>query len=142
VQINIAAKQIARERLRCKQETPSSRFHIRSWGATGLRLRRKQRGSIAIGSLVLLVSAIHARLRTSFLCRGMAFMSWSFPGMDNATKCRERAQRSKERAAAATNPETREHWQRVADAWHRAAEAAARTPPLIWEWERERWRDN
>jgi len=70
----------------------------------------------------------------------MAFMSWSFPGMDNATKCRERAQRSKERAAIETDPEKREHWQRVADAWHRAAEAAARTPPLIWQWERERWR--
>jgi hypothetical protein len=59
-------------------------------------------------------------------------MSWSFPGMDDATKCRERVQRSKERAATKTDPEKREHWQRVADAWHRAAEAAARTPPLIW----------
>ena len=72
-------------------------------------MRRKQSGSIAIGSLVLLVSAVHARLRTSFLCRGMAFMSWSFPGMDNATKCREKAQRSKERAAIETDPEKREH---------------------------------
>jgi hypothetical protein len=136
-----AGEQIARERLRCKQETPSSRFHIRSWGATGLRLRRKQSGSIAIGALVLLVPAVHARLRTGFLCRGMA-LSWSFPGMDNATKCRERAQRSTERAAIEADPEKREHWQRVADAWHRAAEAAARTPPVIWQWERERWRDD
>jgi hypothetical protein len=30
------------------------------------------------------------------------------------------------------DPETREQWQGVADAWHSAAEAAARTPPLIW----------
>ena len=60
------------------------------------------------------------------LCRGMALISWSFPGVDNVTKCRERAQRS-ERAATETDPERREYWQRVADAWHRAAEAA-RTP--------------
>jgi hypothetical protein len=72
----------------------------------------------------------------------MALISWSFPGVDNVTKCRERAQRSKERAATETDPEKREYWQRVADAWHRAAEAAARTPPLIWQWERERWRDD
>jgi hypothetical protein len=38
------------------------------------------------------------------------------------------------------DPETREQWQGVADAWHSAAEAAATTPPLIWGWERERWR--
>jgi hypothetical protein len=101
-------------------------------------LRKNQSGSIAISSL--LISAVHARLETSFLCRGMALISWSFPGVDNATKCRERAQRSKERAATETDPEKREYWQRVADAWHRAAEAAARTPPLIWGWERERWR--
>jgi hypothetical protein len=60
--------------------------------------------------------------------------------MDNATKFRKRAQDREERAAAATNPETRERWQRVGDAWHYAADAAARTPPLIWGWERERWR--
>ena len=30
-------------------------------------------------------------------------------------------------------------WQRVADAWNFAAEAAEK-PPLIWQWERERWR--
>ena len=70
----------------------------------------------------------------------MAFISLSFPGMDSATKCREKAQRSKERAATGTDAEKREHWQRVA--WHRAAEAAERTPPLIWQWERERWRDS
>jgi hypothetical protein len=60
--------------------------------------------------------------------------------MDNATKFRKRAQHWEERAAAATDRETRERWQRVADAWQSAAEAAARTPPLIWGWERERWR--
>ena len=67
-------------------------------------------------------------------------MSWSFHDMDNATKCRQKAQRSKEHAAIETDPEKREHWQRVADAWGRAADAAARTPPLIWQWERERWK--
>jgi hypothetical protein len=48
--------------------------------------------------------------------------------VDNATKCRERAQRSKERAATEADPEKREYWQRVADALHRAAEAAAKHP--------------
>jgi len=72
----------------------------------------------------------------------MAFMSWSFHDMDNATKCRQKAQRSKEHAAIETDPEKRDHWQRVADAWDRAADAAARTPPLIWQWERERWKGN
>jgi hypothetical protein len=61
--------------------------------------------------------------------------------MDNVTKYRERTQRSTERAAFETDPDKRDDWQRVADAWHRAAESAARTPPLIWGWERERWRD-
>ena len=37
--------------------------HIRSWGATGPRLRRKQSGSIAASFLVLLVPAVHAWLR-------------------------------------------------------------------------------
>ena len=60
--------------------------------------------------------------------------------MENATKFRKRAQHWEERAAAATDPERRERWQRVADAWHYAAEAAVRTAPLIWGWERERWR--
>ena len=67
-------------------------------------------------------------------------LSWSFPGMDNAKKGRERVQRSTKRAAIETDPAKREHWQRVADACHFAAEAAARTPPLIWGWERERWK--
>jgi hypothetical protein len=58
------------------------------------------------------------------------------------TQFRKRAQHWEERAATALDPETREHWQRVADAWHGAAEAAARTPPLIWGWERERWKDD
>jgi len=62
--------------------------------------------------------------------------------MDRVTKFRKRAQDWEERAAAATDPEAREQWQRVADAWHSAAEAAARTPPLIWGWERERWRND
>jgi hypothetical protein len=62
--------------------------------------------------------------------------------MDKATKFRERARRLEERATSAIDPETREHWQRVADAWNSAAEAAERTPPLIWQWERERWRDD
>jgi len=61
--------------------------------------------------------------------------------MDRVTKFRKRAQHWDERAATAIDPQTREHWQRVADAWHSAAEAAARTPPLIWGWERERWRE-
>ena len=64
-----------------------------------------------------------------------------FP-MDNATRCRERAKLAEKRAATETDPEKREQWQRVADTWHFAAEGAARTPPLIWEWERERWRDD
>ena len=51
--------------------------------------------------------------------------------MENATKFRKRAQHWEERAATAIDPETREQWRRVADAWHSAAEAAARTPPLI-----------
>jgi hypothetical protein len=65
--------------------------------------------------------------------------SWvgNFPGMDNVINFRKRAQRFEERAATATDPEARGHWQRVADAWHRAAEAAARIPPLIWGWERD-----
>jgi NAD-dependent dihydropyrimidine dehydrogenase PreA subunit len=54
--------------------------------------------------------------------------------MEKAAKFRERAQRFEERAATEIDPEAREQWQRVADAWHSAAEAAARTPPLIWEW--------
>jgi len=58
--------------------------------------------------------------------------------MDNLINFRKRAQRFEERAATAIDPQAREHWQRVADAWHRAAEAAERTPPLIWGWERER----
>jgi hypothetical protein len=62
--------------------------------------------------------------------------------MDRVIKFRKRAQHWEERAAAATDRETREHWQRVADAWHSAAEAAARTPPLIWGWERERWKND
>jgi hypothetical protein len=64
-------------------------------------------------------------------------MVGNFPGMDNVINFRKRAQRFEERAATATDPEARGHWQRVADAWHRAAEAAARTPPLIWGWERD-----
>jgi hypothetical protein len=48
--------------------------------------------------------------------------------MENATKFRKRAQHWEERAATETDPEKREYWQRVADAWHRAAEAAARHP--------------
>jgi hypothetical protein len=52
--------------------------------------------------------------------------------MDKTTKFRKRAQHWEERATTAIDPETREQWQRVADAWHSAAEAAARTPPLIW----------
>jgi hypothetical protein len=59
-------------------------------------------------------------------------MGWNFPGMDKATKFRKRAQHWEERAATVIDPETREQWQGVADAWHSAAEAAARTPPLIW----------
>ena len=35
--------------------------------------------------------------------------------MDKVTKFRKRAQDWEERAGAATEPETREHWQRVAD---------------------------
>jgi hypothetical protein len=62
--------------------------------------------------------------------------------MDKATKFRERALRVEERAMIAIDLETRDHWQRVADAWKSAAEAAGRTPPLIWQWERERWRDD
>jgi hypothetical protein len=62
--------------------------------------------------------------------------------MDKVTNFRKRAQRFEERAATAIDPKAREHWQRVADAWHSAAEAAERTPPLIWQWERERWRDD
>jgi hypothetical protein len=89
---------------------PFFKISYQELGATGLRLRRKQSGSIAIGFLVLLISAVHARLKTSFLCRGMAFTSWSFPGMDDTTKCRERAQRSKERALGTAPPRRqREH---------------------------------
>ena len=62
--------------------------------------------------------------------------------MDKVTKFRKRAQHWEERAAAAIDFEARERWQRVADAWHSAAEAAERTPPLIWGWERERWRND
>jgi hypothetical protein len=69
-------------------------------------------------------------------------MGREFLSMDKVTKFRKRAQHWEERAATAIDPETREYWQRVADAWHSAAEAAARTPPLIWEWERQRWRDD
>jgi hypothetical protein len=69
-------------------------------------------------------------------------MGQEFPSMDKVTKFRKRAQHWEERAATALDPETREYWQSVADAWHRAAEAAARTPPLIWGWERERWKDD
>jgi hypothetical protein len=53
--------------------------------------------------------------------------------MDRVTKFRKRAQR----ATDATDPKARERWQSVADAWYAAAEAAARTAPLIWGWERE-----
>ena len=69
--------------------------------------------------------------------------SWvgNFPGVDKVINFRKRAQRFEERAATAIDPQAREHWQRVADAWYRAAQAAERTPPLIWQWERERWRD-
>jgi hypothetical protein len=69
-------------------------------------------------------------------------MGREFPNMDKVTKFRQRAQHWEERADSATDPKTREGWQKVADAWHSAAEAAARTPPLIWGWERERWRDD
>jgi Holliday junction resolvase-like predicted endonuclease len=69
-------------------------------------------------------------------------MGREFLSMDKVTKFRKRAQHWEERAATAIDPETREQWRRVADAWHSAAEAAARTPPLIWEWERQRWRDD
>ena len=62
--------------------------------------------------------------------------------MDKAINFRKRAQRFEERAATAIDPQAREHWQRVADAWYRAAQAAERTPLLIWQWERERWRDD
>jgi len=65
----------------------------------------------------------------------------SFSSMDRATNFRRRARRCKERASVATEPERREHWKRAANAWHSAADAAERTPPLIWQWERERWRD-
>jgi hypothetical protein len=70
--------------------------------------------------------------------------SWvgNFPGMDKVTNFRKRAQRFEERAATAIDPKARKHWQRVADGWHSAAEATERTPPLIWQWERERWRDD
>jgi Holliday junction resolvase-like predicted endonuclease len=62
--------------------------------------------------------------------------------MDNVINFRKRAQRFEERAATEIDPEARERWRRVADAWYSAAQAAARTPPLIWQWERERWRDD
>jgi hypothetical protein len=54
------------------------------------------------------------------------------------TKFRKRAQHWEGGAATAIDPEKREHWQRVADAWHCAAQAAARTPPLIWQWNRKK----
>ena len=73
---------------------------------------------------------------------GTARSARSCPGMDRATKFRKRAQRWEERAATAIDAETRERWQRVAEAWDFAAQAAERTPPLIWQWERERWRDD
>ena len=72
----------------------------------------------------------------------MALMVGNFPGMDKVINFRKRAQRFEERAATEIDPEARARWRRVADAWHRAAEAAERTPPLIWGWERERWRDD
>lgn len=58
--------------------------------------------------------------------------SWvgNFPGVDKVINFRKRAQRFEERAATAIDPQAREHWQRVADAWYRAAQAAERTPPL------------
>jgi hypothetical protein len=49
--------------------------------------------------------------------------------MEKAAKFRERAQRFEERAATEVDPEAREQWQRVADAWHSAAGGGSENTP-------------